>query len=664
VSKTNFSAAAKLTLTVWLALFATLAVSFLFWRIDYIRPHAAWAVVSLGVIGVPLIGLLIAAGWRLINGPRRGAALGWLLVGVTPLVWMGTYMTDLGLRQSVREPIAFGAPVRTIMVWASSVMDFEARIHYPRWTYGRYAILLDRGETPEASRLVAEMDTHIESMATLLGQQVPHCKYPWVRGPLVGRSGIAVGLWALCDDPTAPGELTYLDRHEVAHTLITSLAGTDHYPPFLLIEGWAESQSLDHDQMISTLRDNRLMGECYSLEELVGERWYYTGSGPVYWQGGPLVNYLMEQYGPETFFELYRGVRPRTFSADCERILGDSWTKVESDFWEWFDREVKRVEQEGHGADGIPPTRVILGEGASEQDWQDLVDGYRTALPDLWPELPSEIAVGVVTTETATGRCDVGDDGEERYTASLLSQQGSLWYEVVGYQGETSHGMATPSQSAVLNQTSGSPTLYGWVEGPESAERVRRQGANAYNSLMTSTDPAVYLPLRQSSHRPGTYTIHELVRPETDGEGLWKVVYSWRAPGREVQRAEIELDPAVDWRIVRFRSSSPTGNPRSQVKEVEYQKLDEAILPARVKTHTEYRWGYAYSEQQTWQPLTPEEQQALKRRVEESVQRGPEAQGPFLATIRRLLMAAAAGWPLLGVILIGIRRGRSKVACD
>lgn len=654
---------AKLTLAIWLALLATLAISFLFWRIDYIRPHAGWAAASLLLMGVPLLGLLATSSWRLVRGPRRAAAAGWLLLGLTPLVWIGTYMTDLGLRQSVREPVALGAPVRTIMVWASSVMDLEARIRYPRWTRGRHAILLDRGETPEARRLVAEMDAHIEAMASLLGQPVPDSELPWVRGSLAGRSGIAVGLWALCGDETAPAEVTYLDRHEVAHTLITALAGADHYPPFLLIEGWAESQSLDHDLMITTLRDNRLMGDCYSLEELVDDRWYYTGNGPVYWQGGPLVIYLMEHYGPEKFFELYRGVHPRTFHADCERILGDSWERVESDFWEWFDLEVKRVEQEGHGADDIPPTRVILGEGASERDWKDLVDSYRTALPDLWPALPSEIAVGVVIAETATGRRD-GLDGEERYTTSLLSQQGSLWFEVVGYQGQTSHGMATPSQSAALNGTSESSTLHGWVEGPESAERVRRLGANAYNSLLTSTDPAVYLPLRPTSHRPGTYTIHELVRPETDGEGPWKVVYSWRAPGREVQRAEIELDPAVGWRIVRFTLSSPTGNPKSQVKEVDYQSLGETILPAHVKAHTAYRWGYAYLEQQTWRPLTPEEQQALKRRVEESVQRGPEDDGLFPAKIRWLLMVAVVGCPLLGVLLIGVRRRSSEVVSD
>lgn len=653
-NRQRFSASAKLALAIWLALFATLAVSFLFWRLDYIRPHATWAVASLLLIGLPLVGLLATTSWRLVRGPRRGAAAGWLLLGLTPLVWVGSYMTDLGLRSSVREPIAFGAPVRTIMVWASSVMDLEARLRYPRRTYGRHAILLDRGETPEAARLVDQMDSHIEAMATLLGQPVPDCEFPWVRGSLVGQDGKAVGLWAMCGDRTSPAVLTYLDRHEVAHTLITALAGTDHYPPFLLIEGWAESQSLDRDQMLLTLRDNRQMGELYSLEELVNDKWYFTGDGPVYWQGGPLVTYLMEHYGPERFFDLYRGVHPRTFYADCERILGDSWETVESEFWAWLEREVERIEKEQTAADGWPRTRVILGDAVDKEDWQELIDGYLAKFPVQWPPLPSDIAVGVVArTKTSGERQGPGIMSEYAATTNMLSDDGSLWLEEVNSQGSATFYHLTPERSVILYRSIDSPTTHG---GDEKATRVRRRAEDTFNSLMYLTDPGNYLPLREPHHRPGICTIHEVTRPASDGSGPWKIAYSWRAPGQEVQRLEIELDPAVDWRVVRFDYSSPTGNPALVTRELGYQKLGETIVPSHARVHSQYRGGALYTEEQTWSPLSDEEQEALKDRVERAVRMEPVSHESPIVWMRRLLMAAVVGCPVVGAVLVGVRR--------
>jgi hypothetical protein len=649
-------APATLAIGVWLALLATLVVSFIFWRIDYVRPHAAWAVASLVLIGLPLVGLLATTSRRLVRGPRRPAAAGWLLLGLTPLVWVGTYMTDLGLRSRVREPIAFGVPVRTIMVWASSVMDLEARFRYPRWTYGRHAILLDRGETPEPEKLVAEMDAHIEAMASLLGEPVPDCEFPWVRGPLVGHNGVAVGLWALCGERESAPVLVHVDRHEVAHTLITALGGTDHYPPFLLIEGWAESQAVDRDELILELHVNRQNGDLYSLEELVDDKWYYTGDGPVYWQGGPLAVYLMEHYGAAKFFDLYRGVHPRTFHVDCERILGDSWATVESEFWPWVEREVKRIEKEQLEANGGPRTRVILGDAVDKGDWQELVDGYLAKFPNHWPPLPSDIAVGIVATEKSVGeRHEPGIKDEYTTTTNVLCDEGALWLEEVILGGRETFYHVTPESSVILHRSEDSPTTHG---GPELATRVRCRVEDSFNSLMLITDPGAYLPLREPHHRSGICTIHELTRPPVDESGPWKIAYSWRAPGHEVQRLEIELDPAVDWRVVRYSLSSPTGGLTASVREIGYQTLAQTIAPSHSSVHSQYRGGTAYAEQQTWSPLTAEEQQALKDRVAEVARRGPVNHAPPYVWMRRLLMIAVVGCPVLGVLLVRVRQGR------
>ncbi len=260
VEETPRSWAARFSLYLWLAVALSVLASFLFWRMGYVRPHATWAILSLATIGISLAGLVIVVLCRLVRGKGRLRAVGWLLIGLTPLVWSGAYLTDLSIRADTREAVAFSTPVRVVATWVSSVMDAEARWKYPRWVYGQHTVLLDQGETPNAEGLVDEMDEHIRSMAKLLGQPVPKSEFPWVRGSLVGQNRRAILSWALCGQEDNPAELTYLDRHEVAHTLITLMGSVDQYPPCVLIEGWAESQSVDRSKMIRALSERHQDG--------------------------------------------------------------------------------------------------------------------------------------------------------------------------------------------------------------------------------------------------------------------------------------------------------------------------------------------------------------------------------------------------------------------
>ena len=216
--------------------------------------------------------------------------------------------------------------------------DIEARWSYPRRTRGRIAVLIDDGRTPSPERLVAEMDSHIQAMSDLLGQPVPERELPWVRGSFLGLNRMSILCWALCGQDENPGELTRLDRHEVAHTLITVLSDPDHSPPSLLSEGWAESQERDRNVQIRYLAEKHKKGLTFSLQELVGADMYRRG-GPAYWEGGPVVLYLIQRYGPETFFRLYSGSREDSFHEDCQATLGNSWQTVEEDFWKWLEAE-------------------------------------------------------------------------------------------------------------------------------------------------------------------------------------------------------------------------------------------------------------------------------------------------------------------------------------
>ena len=372
----------RLALCVWIAVIGCTAIFTWFWRIDYLRPHALWGLLSLLTVFVPLLGLVSIAAMRLIRGTDRVRAAGWLLIGATPVVWFGCYLFQLNVCAHAREPLSFSTPFRVAVVWASSMLDLEARRRYTRWTDGRHTVLMDRGQTPDAERLVAEMDDHIEAMCALLGEAVPDKELPWVRGPLFGQNGRAVFRWALCGHSDDPAELTYLDRHEIAHTLITALAGPFHDPPMLLIEGWAETQSSDRDRQIQSLAERHRNDTAYSLQELVGPDWYGRGSGPVYWQGGPLAHYLMQHYSPEIFFELYAGVRPGSFHQDCQRILGDSWVDVETEFWKWIEAEAARLTKANPALQTQHTAQIELADDVDPDVWQTLVDGYQTSNRD------------------------------------------------------------------------------------------------------------------------------------------------------------------------------------------------------------------------------------------------------------------------------------------
>ena len=209
--------------SVWIAVFASVALFTLFWRVGYFRPHVIWGILSLLTPFLPMAWLAVAALWRCVRGPCRLRAAGWLLIGATPLIWCVSFLLQSYVDRNTHRPYLKDAPVQVAFNWASWILDAEARWRYPRWTYGRHVVLIDDGQTPSPEKRVSEMDKHIQAMAGLLGQPVSNVKLPWVRGPLGGGGGnVTLNLWAICGEIPNASELTVNDRHEAAHALISS----------------------------------------------------------------------------------------------------------------------------------------------------------------------------------------------------------------------------------------------------------------------------------------------------------------------------------------------------------------------------------------------------------------------------------------------------------
>src|SRR5262249_20380007 len=176
-------------------------------------------------------------------------------------------------------------------------------------------------------------------------------KIYWVRGRLLGMGplscyGLAAGSsrspldWQTADHP----DCLSVDRHELAHAVLLQRYGSDSDPPFLLVEGWAESQAgpsrprlaagalESRSRWLSRRGESGQAGQSY-LRELLGRSWYHRIGAPVYDVGGAFVDFLLDFYGVERFLKLYFTCRPGTLEADFRKVLGEDLDLVEAKFW-------------------------------------------------------------------------------------------------------------------------------------------------------------------------------------------------------------------------------------------------------------------------------------------------------------------------------------------
>src|SRR5262249_38671226 len=127
----------------------------------------------------------------------------------------------------------------------------------------------------------------------------------------------------------------------------------------------------DPAELAARAWDRRQQGVDLTLRELTGPVWYNRHEWPVYVQGAPLVNTLLERFGPERFLELYTTCRPATFDADCRRILGVGLDELDAAYWADLERQV------GHAGGLAGRLRHLkLDPAVTATAWQAFLDGY------------------------------------------------------------------------------------------------------------------------------------------------------------------------------------------------------------------------------------------------------------------------------------------------
>ena len=369
---------ARLVFTVWgawlgaLGLAAALTASGI-WNRNPILP------VGLSVLMFAAgLGLVIAATVRLIRGPRRDRALAGLLVGTAPFWFLAGHIL-MAMRPAFNLHVPPGWPSKVFSPLARPLVDLEARWFYPERTPGKWVTMVG-AKASDARALVAAMDRHVEASLARLDQSAT---WPivWYRGPIFGLRQCAIYDMAIGSEvglyQRGADGLTDLDRHEVAHCVITRNYTARSDPPRVLMEGWAQAnQGTPAEELAYTAWDDRERGRSLTLRQLVAADWYWYSGPAAYNQGAPLVNYLLRVYGPERFLKLYTTCQQATFEADCRATLGIGLDELDAAFWADTEQIARRA--------GGPLTRIWLKSlkldpGVDRAAWDAFVADYFAA---------------------------------------------------------------------------------------------------------------------------------------------------------------------------------------------------------------------------------------------------------------------------------------------
>ena len=297
-------------------------------------------------------------------------------------------------------------------------MDLDARFVYPQRTAGEKVVMISAPMPEDRARAqVAAMDRHIRALEARLGRKTRGTVH-WVRGPLLGMERQAIV--GLCMG-SRPGEgaadaegLDATDRHEVAHCVLTSHCSARFDPPAVLTEGWAQAnQGIDPVEQAVQLQEVLETGGGLSLRQLTGPDWYDRHDWPVYLHGAPLVNFLLDRFGPDGS----SSSMPRAARRPSNRIAGGSsaWTSTAST--PSSGRTSIGCSTRAGSAERRRLERLRLAPGVNAADWKAfLADYFAAAGRMLAPYRHARLtAVWTRTSTDAQGRTQDGG-----YEARLL----------------------------------------------------------------------------------------------------------------------------------------------------------------------------------------------------------------------------------------------------
>lgn len=624
-------------LFLWLALVVTILLYFYFVKANIWRPHVAWWILTFGSIVASAVfaGLLVVA--RFWRRSHRTWAIGIFMLTVAPLVFFGAFIWLVFSLSQQRGDLQLSLPVRAFGIWGGNYFDLEARWKNPRLTNGKHVQLFDDGQIADPNELVSKMDEHIVSMAKTLGREPTDWKLAWARSSLAGQSGRAVGLWAICPFRKSDtrnksiNELGFVDEHEVAHTLITSLCEIDQDPPMLLVEGWAMTQSPSQPIDLSNLQRMADNDETWTLVDLVSERFYGRSIGPAYNHGGPLVTYLLERFGGPRFLELYGGVSRSTFLADAERILGISWQQLDSDFWKWLDQHKKS-----------PESRVTFADDSLEPLWEQIIASAKQHQQQELENRPTSYGFQIEVQDGGSEISRVVIEGDEGWFFSELDvpQGASNTYSRRGPADDCFffylHDDNTSNQGE-FNLRKGDSTVRYLFETALNATR-----GNAFD----------YKVFYHDAKRP-TFEVLSIT-PGENPTDPWELCYrnTWRVNNTKLISAL--LDPTEGFSFISFHRFSQRFERVQEFEIGNFLGRQTAVVTKSTNLSKTIGRESEYTTTELIRELTADEITEVKQQVDNIAESGS---GLKVTNWNKRIVnpyTLAFGWPILAFLILGI----------
>ncbi|WDQ18408.1 hypothetical protein [Rhodopirellula sp. P2] len=550
------------------------------------------------------------------------------------------------------------------VTWLSSFFDAVSRLEHQRVT-GQHGVLMHSTPIQDPVAMVGEMDGHIEGMCALLGRTPPE-NVIWVRGSLLSQTGVSIGPWAITDDDQPAAEFSSLDRHEIAHSVISGLCGPDQDPPRLLVEGWAQFQGNDWSAEIPGLSNQHRNQAHFLLDELIEEPWYSASRWPLYRYGGPLVAFLIQRFSAEQFLELYGQARKETFRADAERILGSSWENVERSFWIWIESEAGRLAEMKATENGIQ-TVVELGDQVSPGDWDSLVSHYDAS---QWDAVQFEKSFAF-KVDVEVEESSLSEPYSRQVRVAIGSGQKWLVYQ---NPWGSSIGVATgPSLSVSVERSSNGLTT-GFASGMEGRAQARGD-MHHYLRVARRTylsDPASEIPIGERwPERLARFRCESIRRPPpASGVGesprIWIVQYRDWIPADDTETStaersgEIWLDESLGMAVKRHQLNELGSTNRSE-RNIGYQRLGGLILPRTVE-ETSVEASETLIARFELEAMTESEVASMKQEI---LSMADEVELPPGRPWFENVLLGASSLPLLGVcfVLFGSSPHRREADC-
>lgn len=264
---------------------------------------------------------------RLIRGQSRKAALLYLIVASISVALFG-YPLAYAKQQWDKRMVPVGVRGKFAVMFGGSLMEALAPYAYSRMESGRLVMFYQALDEPESD--LAAMDRHIEELELKLGTPM-RSKIHWVRGSLLGQGRLSFLALALGSEQSPAHTL---DRHEIAHAVLTQLRRPSADPPMILHEGWAESQSgLASATLVNRAVEAQKQAGETRIVDLLSEEMYRLDDGLAYSFGGAFVDFLIQEYSVNQFVDIYNRWSVETSTEDFLAVFGKPPSELEDDFW-------------------------------------------------------------------------------------------------------------------------------------------------------------------------------------------------------------------------------------------------------------------------------------------------------------------------------------------